>query len=266
VTDIPERGTPVPARLGVTARHLDGELILDLTPRPETLHHGIVRASVLSYVIDAASGIPIDDDPGVWTLTTDMTVRMRPVPAPARLRSVNRVVRRGGRSITGVVDLVDDAGTPLAFGAIGFTRVARKPTDPPKPLVTPEWIVELFRDLPGLDRPLREEAGMEAVDPACGVVQVELTPELRNPAGTLQGAMVALVAEAAAEDLVAARFGIPAVVTDLDLRYLARTGDGPVRTTTRVLGDGPEAAIEVGLVDLSTDTLTTLVHTRARPV
>ena len=33
--------------------------------------------------------------------------------------------------------------------------------------------------------------------------------DLRNPAGTLQGAMVALLAEAAAEELLAARFDWP---------------------------------------------------------
>ena len=91
-------------------------------------------------------------------------------------------------------------------------------------------------------------------------MQVELTDELRNPAGTLQGAMVALLAEAAAEDLVQARFGRPAIVTDLDLRYLAPTGTGPVRTTTRLLGKRADSAIEVELVDVSTGTLTTLVY------
>ena len=74
--------------------------------------------------------------------------------------------------------------------------------------------------------------------------------------------MVALLAEAAAEDLVLARFGHPAIVTDLDLRYLAATGAGPVRTTSTLLGERADSAIEIQLVDLSTDTLTTLVHAR----
>ena len=65
------------------------------------------------------------------------------------------------------------------------------------------------------------------LDPLAGALEMPVTPELRNPAGTLQGAMVALLAEAAAEELVSARFGLPAVVTELDLRYLAQTGDGP---------------------------------------
>jgi acyl-coenzyme A thioesterase PaaI-like protein len=131
--------------------------------------------------------------------------------------------------------------------------------------VTPAQAAELFDALPGLDRPLREAAGIEVLDPAAGVVEVAVTPELRNPAGTLQGAMVALVAEAAVEDLVACRTGGPVVVTDLDLRYLAPAPVGPVRTSCRVLGDAPDAPVEVELTDASSGRMTTLVHARAVP-
>ena len=101
------------------------------------------------------------------------------------------------------------------------------------------------------------------IDAAEGVVQVEVTPELRNPAGTLQGAMVALVAEAAAEDLMSARFGSPFVVTDLDLRYLRKAQVGPVRTRCRLLGTGPDATVQIELIDTSTDQITTLVYAGA---
>ncbi len=56
------------------------------------------------------------------------------------------------------------------------------------------------------------------------------------------------------------------IVTDLDLRYLERTQAGPVRTRSRLLGSGPDAAVQVELVDLSTDRTTTLVYARAIPV
>ena len=263
MTDLPGPGTPVPSRLGVTARFEDGQLILDLAPQSRTLHHGVVRASVLSFLVDAVAGIPIDTDPDVWSLTTDMTVRMRPVPAPVRVTAVNRVLRHQRRSATCQVELTSDTGAPVAVGAIGFVHVPRKDTDGPKPDIAPERMVEMFHGLPTLTRPLRDEAGIEVVDAAAGVVQVDLQPELLNPAGTLQGAMVALVAESAAEELVETRFGSPAVVTDLDLRYLARTHAGPVRTRSRLLGDGPGDPIQIELVDTSTDTLTTLVYARA---
>jgi acyl-coenzyme A thioesterase PaaI-like protein len=266
VTDISPELISVPGRLGVIAHFEDGELRLSLVPTPETLHLGVVRASVLSFVIDAVAGITLDQDPGMWTFTSDMSVRMRPTPAPTRIDSVNTVLRRGGRSATCQVELTADDGRPIATGAIGFVNVSRKEGDPPKFLLRPEQAPRLFTGLGGLARPLRDEAGIEVIDAAEGIVQVEVTPALQNPAGTLQGAMVALIAEAAAEDLVSARFGQPGVVVDLDLRYLGKSTVGPVRTRSRLLGDGPGAPIEVGLVDLSTDTLTTLVYARVAVV
>jgi acyl-coenzyme A thioesterase PaaI-like protein len=263
MTDIPTPASSVPARLGVGARLHQGELSLRLTPQPETLHHGIVRASVLAYLVDAASGIPVDDDPAVWTLTTDMSVRVRPEPAPSGITATSSVLRRGRRSITCKVDLDSDEGERVGMGTIGFATVPRRDTDPPKPTFTLEEAAQIFVDLPGLSRPLRDEAGIEVIDAREGVVQVDVTPELRNPAGTLQGAMVALLAEAAAEDLVATRLGGPAVVTDLDLRYLAQAPVGPVRTRCRALGLSPDAPIEVELVDLSAERVTTVAYARA---
>jgi acyl-coenzyme A thioesterase PaaI-like protein len=151
-------------------------------------------------------------------------------------------------------------GAPIATGAIGFVKTPRQATDPPKPKVSLGQTPLLFRDSATLARPLREEAGIEVIDAAEGIVQVEVTPDLRNPAGTLQGAMVALLAEAAAEDLVTTRFESSFVVTDLDLRYLRKARVGPVRTRSRLLGTGPDAPIQIELIDTSTGEITTLVY------
>jgi acyl-coenzyme A thioesterase PaaI-like protein len=161
------------------------------------------------------------------------------------------------------VDVVNGEGESVAGGAIGFVRVPRRETDPPKPSVSLERLTTLFNGANVLNRPLREEAGIVVLDPTEGAVEVAVTPALRNPAGTLQGAMVALVAEVAVEEMVSTRFGIDAVVTDLDLRYLAQTGAGPVRSSCRLLGDGPHAPVQVELVDLSSGRLTTHVYVRA---
>jgi acyl-coenzyme A thioesterase PaaI-like protein len=260
VTDVSSSGTSVPGRLGVAARVEGDELTLELSPQQETLHHGMVRASVLSFVIDVVAGIPLDRDAGVWTLTSDMSVRMRPIPAPQRIDATSVILREGRRSATSLVELTTDQGAPIATGVIGFARIPRKATDPPKPNVPLGQIPAIFRDPTTLERPLREEAGIHVVDAAEGIVQVEVTPDLRNPAGTLQGAMVALLAEAAAEDLMETRFGSPFVVTDLDLRYLRMARVGPVRTRSRLLGIGSDAPVQIELIDTSTDEITTLVY------
>lgn len=260
MTDVSGSGLSIPSQLGVTARIESDELILELRPQEETSHHGIIRASVLSFVIDVVAGIPLDQDAGVWTLTSDMSVRMRPMLAPRRVDATGTILRQGRRSATSLVELKTDKGSPIATGAISFSKVPRKVTDPPKPNVPIGQIPSMFRDVSTLDRPLREAAGIEVIDAAEGVVQVDVTPGLRNPAGTLQGAMVALVAEAAAEELLATRFGIPIVVTGLDLRYLRKAEVGPVRTRSKLLGSEPDAPVQVELIDTSTDQITTLVY------
>jgi acyl-coenzyme A thioesterase PaaI-like protein len=266
MTDLSDSGLSVPSRLGVVARLEEGQLVLELRPQEETLHHGIVRASVLSFVIDVVAGIPLDRDVDVWTLTSDMSLRMRPIRAPQRIDATSAILRQGRRSATCLVELTTDEGAPIATGAIGFAKVPRKATDPPKPNVPIGQIPSIFRDRTALARPLRDEAGIQVIDAMEGIVQVEVTPDLRNPAGTLQGAMVALLAEAAAEDLMAARFESHFVVTSLDLRYLRKAQVSPVRTRGRLLGTGPDAPVQIELIDTSTGEITTLVYATATSV
>ena len=262
MTDLPTGMTAVPSMLGARARVDDRGLVIELEPHAAVLHHGVVRASVVAYLVDVVSGVSVDSDEDVWTFTTDMTVRMLPVPAPRRLVATNEVLRRGGRSITCAVHVTDERGAEVASGAIGFAHVPRKPTDPPKYHLTPHDAVELFAHGGVLAGPLREEAGVVALDPSRGIVELAVRPEVCNPAGTVQGAIVALVAEAAAEDLVGHRLGTPVTVVDLDVRYLAQAKVGPVRTRCTTIGDWAR----VELVDTDTDRVTTLVYARAVPV
>lgn len=264
MTDVSSPEFSVPGRFGIAAQVDGAGLRLVLTPQPEVLVHGVVRASVLAYAVDAVAGISIDESPDVWTLTTDLSLRMRPVPAPDSLAASSTIVRRGRRSVTSTFEVCDDEGAEVASGAIGFATVPRRAGDPPKPMVTPEVAAQMFTGRSTLSEPLREAAGIEVLDAAAGVVQVAVIPELRNPAGTLQGAMVALVAEVAAEEMAATRADAPVVVTDLDLRYLAQAPEGPVRTRSRPLGPAPDDPMQIELIDTSADRLTTLVYARAR--
>lgn len=262
MTDLPAEITAVPSRLGTRALVDERGLVIELAPHAEVLHHGVVRASVVAYLVDVVSGVSVDSEADVWTFTTDMTIRMLPQPAPGMLTAVNHVLRRGRRSVTCAVDVTDEHGHAVASGAIGFAHVPRKPTDPPKIHMTPDQAAQRFRHTGFLTQPLRDEAGVVPIDPAGGVVEIAVRPEVCNPAGTLQGAMVALLAEAATEDLVAHRAGVPVTVVDLDIRYLAQAKVGPVRTRCTAIGDW----VRVELLDTAADQVSTLVYARAVPV
>lgn len=264
MTDLPPLIVNVPGRLGVSAEY-DGELRLMLTPNPTTMVHGAVRTSAAVFVVDAVAGIVVDDDPDRWCFTTDLSIRMRSAPPPGNLSCTAEVRRRGRRSAVCTVDLLDDAGGLVGSGVASFATVPRKPGDPDKPDVDPAAAPGVFNSLGVLDEPLREAAGIEPVDAASGEVRMPVRPELCNAAGTLQGAMVALVAEAAVEDLVAARTGAPAYVSEMDVRYLGKATGGVVRASTRAIGDDPWGTLEVELSDEATGRITTHVYARAVP-
>lgn len=254
----------IPGSLGTSAWMEGDRFCMDVVPSAHVLQHGVLRTSVLSFLVDAVAGVAVDRDADAWMLTTDMSVRATPRPAvEGRTIGVATLLRQGGRSTTSVVDLVTEDGTLVGAGAIGFARVPRRETDPPKLPFTLEDLASRMGTRRHVDQPLRDAAGIEVVDAAEGIVEVEVLPKLLNPAGTLQGAMVALIAESAAEELVQTRFGVDAVVSELDLRYLAKTGAGPVRTTSRLLGDRPDSPVEVLLTDTSTGQVTTHVYARA---
>ena len=263
MTDISGPGMSVPSRLGVAARLEDGELILELRPQEETLHHGSSEPVSSRSSSTWWRGSPWIRTPTVWTLTSDMSVRMRPMPAPGRIDATSTILRQGRRSATCLVELTTDRERRSPPGPSASPRFpARRQIH--RSRMCPSGRPRRSSGIPQRStQPLREEAGIQVIDAAEGVVQVEVTPDLRNPAGTLQGAMVALLAEAAAEDLMATRFGTPVVVTDLDLRYLRKTQAGPVRTRSRLLGTGPEAPVQIELIDTSTDEITTLVYANA---
>jgi len=264
MTDLPSNITAVPSRLGTTALVDERGLVVEIDDvQPELLHHGVLRLSVLTFIVDVSAGVTLDTDPEAWTFTTDLSLRMLAVPAPERVTASTRILRRGRRSAHGLVEVVDQQGDLLAAGAIGFAHVPRRADDPPKPLVSPTMLAERFTGRERLSGPLRDQAGVIRIDAAEGVVEIAVRPEVCNPAGTLQGAMVALVAESAAEDLIASRAGAPVVVTELDIRYLAQANVGPVRTQCRLLGSSPDGPVEVRLIDTGTGRLSTLVYARA---
>ena len=103
-----------------------------------------------------------------------------------------------------------------------------------------------------LHQPLRVAGGFRAVDPSHGVVTAALQPELLNPAGAMQGAMVAGLAETAAEDFADHHRLLGAdrhVVTELDVRYLAQNRVTPIASRAWSVGAAADGLVRIDLVD-----------------
>ncbi|MEZ5143798.1 MAG: hypothetical protein R2726_23540 [Acidimicrobiales bacterium] len=268
MTDLPIGATAIPNRLGTTMSWDGDDLVTHLTPMPSTMVAGALRASAGVFLVDVAAGIQVDTDPEAWTFTSDLSLRLPAAPAPRRVDARTTVLRGGRRSVTADVALTDETGAPWGWSTLGFTRVPRRPDDPAKPEVRADELAAVWARIPLLEEPLREAADVRVLDPSRGEAEVDVRPDLTNPAGALQGAMVALLIEIAAEELASHHAGAPRIVTELDLRFLGQGRVGPVRSRAWSIGRPEDEVLRVELRDGGADgklLTTALVRTRPLP-
>ncbi len=262
----PSTSSSTPTRLGVSLE-LDGErLVGHLDPPPALCGRDVVSAAAVAYLADVVTGVSIDHDPGMWCFTSDLSVRMPLAPTPARIESWSTTLREGPRSAVCEAPLTVD-GAPWGTCFAAFSRVPLRDSDQK---ILFDAAANILRGTPPpLEVPLREAAGFETRHAAGGVVAMELRPDLLNPAGALQGAMVAGLAEAAAEDIADHHGSLGTdrhVVTELDIRYLVQNRVSPIVTRARFAGATSEGLVRVDLVDDGgRGRVTSAVLARVRP-
>ncbi len=241
------------------------EAPLRLEPYAEICHRGVLRPAVIASAIDIVGGLNAREIAGDdSTFTTDLSVRAPADTVPDVILARGTLLRVGRRVITTCVILEAD-GETYAYGETSFMRVAqrREATGAKARLGMPEVIEQV-----PLERPLHEEVGIEIVDPARGEVRVELREPLRNPEGVMQGALVALLCEVAAETLADHSHGCPQVVREIDVRYLAMARVGPIVSLARWIGAPDAGMLRVELRDRGNEeriTAATLLRTAPAP-
>lgn len=226
----------VHARIGIDGTVADDQLqSVHLLPYAELCANGIVRIAVWALMADIMGGWQTERSAGDdWVFTTDLSVRAPVLHVPGRVEGTSAELRVGRTNVATEVHMHDDTGRLFAYSQVGFVRMPRRPGDPPKPNMADA--ARNWGEREQLTSLLAEAAGARTVDAASGHVAVALDDTLRNPAGAMQGAMVALVGELAAEELASHHLGRPHVVTDLDVRYLAMGRVGPVVSRAWFIG------------------------------
>lgn len=205
--------------------------------------------AAVAFLIDVVGGLTIDTDPNAWAFTSDLSIRLPLAPAPDTIETQALVLRSGARSALCEMPLKVN-GIEWGSALIGFSKVARREGDPVKPPFDVHAAVTRMPSVP-LEVSLRDAAGFVSRDPGNGVVASELRTELLNPAGAMQGAVVAGLIETAAEDFADAVVGgaRPHVVTEMEVRYLAQNRVAPIVSSARFVGPPSEGRIRIDLFD-----------------
>ena len=231
---------------------------------------GAPALGALAVAVDlAAAGVAMRTIAPDWLATAELEIhaqsagKMRSgilVAEPTLLRSgrTTTVFEVSVRGHPSEADLESQTGTPLAHSTMTFVRITRPdvtsdlehPTDPTEPSR-----VDFALPRSGLQSAFLEELGIESVDPTQGALELPADEFAKNSFGSLQGGVVATLAQAACEAATSARLARPAAATDLSVHYLAQ-GKGPYATRSTLLrGDERSSLHRVEIIDIPTQTL-----------
>ncbi|WP_433152735.1 hotdog domain-containing protein [Actinomadura nitritigenes] len=211
------------AELGLATRR-DGDDLRGTAPVTPAMHvpgAERLRTSVLAAWADTLTGLLATraTAPRV-PVTLELDVQLyRPAPASGTVDATARVVKAGRSVFVARVGFTTAGGEPLAVAHASFMTA-------PDPGITlpPAFDVELPRGRKRLAMPLAERAGCERRDP--GVAVLPRSEDGLNISGTINGGLIALVAEEAALSLSPGD-----ALCSLGLRYLQPARTGPVVAT-----------------------------------
>jgi len=183
---------------------------------PGTRH---LRTSILAAWADVLAGhLAVDTIAPRVPVTLELDVHLyRPAPADGAVHGAGKIVKAGRSVFVAEVEFTTGDGDPFGFAAGSFVPApdARLTIDIP-PNARP-----FSAEAPRLTVPFAQRAG--CVRGAPGVAVLTHSDEVLNASNTINGGMIALVAEEAALSLSPG-----ATLASLDLRYLQPARVGPV--------------------------------------
>lgn len=186
---------------------------------------GGVRPSLLATVADVVGGTPACRATAPrLALTLDIAVRVVAQPPGERVAVAAHVLKVGRNTVATAVDMTD----PATGALVALCHLTFMPS--PRPQDLAPALLGGMRTEGSISVPLPELVGARV--PAPGVAEIEHRPYVVQGSGALQGGIVALLAEMAAESLG------DGPVVDLDTRYLSTVRVGPGRAVATDVGGG----------------------------
>lgn len=211
---------------------------------------GVVSLGALAVAVDlAAAGVAMRTIAPDWLATAELEIHAQQTRAPSSVAvavAEPTLLRSGKTTAVFDVDVTGHGaeeeigtqeGVPLAHSTMTFVRIARPDltTDlehPAEPTQATRTDFALAGS--GLQRSLYEELDLRVLDPAVGRLALPSEEFSKNSFGSLQGGIVATLAQAACETAASTRRGRPVAATDLSVHYLAQ-GSGPYESRCTLL-------------------------------
>lgn len=213
--------------------------------------HDHARVGALATLVDViGGGLAANAAAPDWIATADLTIHLvGGAPAGSTVEARAAVQRKGRTTVVMDVQLVDDHERELGIATMSFSVLPRRDINPTMETMN-RGPSTMALPTSRLVAPIPDVLAVEVRNDAHGELDVPVTDWCRNSMGAMQGGVVAMVVELAAERALR-RVSDPAlVIADLELSYLGFGRVGPIRTHVDVLGAD---AAHVELVDIGAD-------------
>jgi len=249
--------------------HSSAERSVCVAPLTDVVRNAAGHAALgfLTAVVDVSAAVValIAGQPE-WTATADLTLHQAAPITQGPVVVESHLVRAGSNIVVVGVEVFDGGGrdratlldttglTPAGSSIVTFARIPRRASaaagkfDPAANLG--QWR-QMGPDDEHSAAPeaLLDRIGLRIVDAAAGVAELDQTPYVANSFGTINGGVLGMVFQGAAE---AAYPGL--VAADAQIHYLAQSKGGPARTSlTPIRATADHAVCSLELVDTGND-------------
>jgi uncharacterized protein (TIGR00369 family) len=223
---------------------------------------GAMRVGAIATLVDVLGGtLSIRMVYPGWIATADLSIHTAQRASSGFVAASGSVTRAGRTRVVIEVDIRQEApGPEHASHTIGSAMMtfSRLPSTKDTPDVQIDdnlcEVIDFALEGSGLDRPCLDAFGVTIVDPARGLVELEMRDYLRNSLGSLQGGMFAILGDAAGQHAARAATGKSLTTSDLAIHYLLPGKVGPFRTRATVLRTTADTALtRVDVTDSGVD-------------
>ena len=223
---------------------------------------GTMHVGVIVMLVDILGGLltarAIYPD---WFATANLFMHTTGRASSGVVVATGLVIRSGRTTVVIEVDICKEAGdstgssTSIGSAIMTFSRLPRR--EDTLKFKVDEDSNEAFHfsmDGSGLSQHYLDEVGLHILDEGAGVVELNMSDYIRNSLYSINGGMVATLADIAGQYAARKATGKPLITTDLEVHYLEQGKAGPFQTKTTVLRKTEDTALtRVEVIDRGAD-------------
>jgi len=223
---------------------------------------GSMHVGVIVMLVDILGGLltarAVYPD---WFATANLFMHTTGRASSGIVAATGSVMRSGRTTVVIEVDIREETGnstrasTSIGSAMMTFSRLPRR--EDTLEFRVDEDSNESFHfsiDGSGLSRHYLDQVGLHVIDEAAGAVELNMSDYIRNSLYSINGGMVATMADVAGQYAARKATGKPLLTTDLEVHYLEQGKVGPFRTKTMVLRTTEDTALtRIEVIDRGAD-------------